>query len=222
MSQSTVTSQPLAMSHNGAVMPRSDDVDEPLGALDARLRKDLQTDLAALQAEVGTTFVYVTHDQEEALTMSHRLAVMDDGRVAQVGTPVEVYERPATAYVADFLGVANLLAAAGEPCGGGRCVVRLGEFALDAQGDGPSGPVKLVIRPERVRVTPGEASGPNCVPGMVERVVYVGSTTQIHVRLPGGEAVQSLTASTGDIPDWPAGTPVGVTLPADALRALPA
>ena len=75
------------------------------------------------------------------------------------------------------------------------------------------------IRP--VRITPGEVRGPNGVPGMVERVVYVGSTTQIHVRLPGGEAVQSLTANAGDIPDWPAGTPVGVTLPADALRALP-
>ena len=78
--------------------------------------------------------------------------------------------------------------------------MRLGEFALDAQGDGRSGPVKLVIRPERVRVTPGEPSGPNCVPGMVERVVYVGSTTQVHVRLPGGEAVQSLTANTATSP----------------------
>ena len=89
-------------------------LDEPLGALDARLRKDLQVDLAALQRDVGITFVYVTHDQEEALTMSHRLAVMDAGQVAQVGTPVDVYEQPATAYVADFLGVANLLDADGR------------------------------------------------------------------------------------------------------------
>jgi spermidine/putrescine transport system ATP-binding protein len=195
-------------------------LDEPLGALDAKLRKFLQADLAALQREVGITFVYVTHDQEEALTMSDRLAVMDDGRVAQVGTPTEVYEQPATAYVADFLGVANLIAATGDAARGGRRQVHLGEFTLDAIGDGPAGPVKLVIRPERVRVAPGEAAGPNCLPGMVERVVYVGATTQVHVRLPGGEAVQALTANHDGRPDWPAGTPVGVSLPADALRAL--
>jgi len=197
-------------------------LDEPLGALDAKLRKYLQADLHALQREVGITFIYVTHDQEEALTMSDRLAVMDDGRVAQVGSPTEVYEQPATAYVADFLGVANLVAATGEHGSNGRRQVHLGDFLLDAVGDGPAGPVKLVIRPERVRVSPGEPSGPNCVPAMVERVVYVGATTQVHVRLPGGEAIQALTANHDGRPEWPAGTPVGVTLPADALRALPA
>ena len=195
-------------------------LDEPLGALDARLRKDLQADLAALQSEVGITFIYVTHDQEEALTMSHRLAVMDNGHVAQVGSPADVYEQPATAYVADFLGVANLLPAAAEAGRDGRRVVRVGEFTLVACGDGPAGPVKLVIRPERVRITPGLPTGANTVPGMVDRVVYVGSTTRIHVRLPNGEAVQALTTNTGEVPDWPAGTPVAVTLPADALRAL--
>jgi spermidine/putrescine transport system ATP-binding protein len=197
-------------------------LDEPFGALDARLRKDLQIDLARLQRDVGTTFVHVTHDQEEALTMSHRLAVMDAGRVVQVGTPVDVYERPATAYVADFLGVANLLDADADTGRDGRRTVRLGSFVLDAGGDGPAGPVKLVIRPERVHVAAGEATGPNCIPAMVEQVVYVGSTTRVHVRLPGGEPLQSLTTNDGGAPDWPAGTPVGVTLPADALRALPA
>jgi spermidine/putrescine transport system ATP-binding protein len=197
-------------------------LDEPLGALDAKLRKYLQADLAALQREVGITFIYVTHDQEEALTMSDRLAVMDDGHVAQVGTPTEVYEQPATAYVADFLGVANLIAATAEAGSGGRRRVHLGEFTLDAAGDGAAGAVKLVIRPERVRVAPGEAAGPNCLPAMVERVVYVGATTQVHVRLPGGETLQALTANHEGRPEWPAGTPVGVTLPADALRALSA
>jgi spermidine/putrescine transport system ATP-binding protein len=196
-------------------------LDEPLGALDARLRKDLQEDLAKLQREVGITFVYVTHDQEEALTMSDRLAVMQAGRVAQVATPVEVYEHPASAYVADFLGIANLLDASREGGHDGRCRVRLGEFLLDACGDGPHGPVKLLIRPERVEVSARGASGPNCLPAMVERLVYVGATTRVHVRLPGGEAVQALRTNTGEIPDWPAGTPVGVTLPADALRVLP-
>ena len=120
--------------------------------------------------------------------MSQRLAVMDAGRVVQVGTPVDVYEHPATAYVADFLGVANLLDADGDTARDGRRTVRLGSFVLDAGGEGPAGPVKLVIRPERVHVAAGEATGPNCIPAMVERVVYVGSTTRVHVRLPGGEA----------------------------------
>ena len=196
-------------------------LDEPLGALDAKLRKHLQGDLAALQRDVGITFVYVTHDQEEALTMSHRLAVMGSGRVAQVGTPVDVYERPATAYVADFLGVANLLDATAEPSRNGRQLVHLDSFTLDARGDGSAGAVKLVIRPERVTVAAGKPSGPNCVPAMVDRVVYVGSTTQVHVRLPGGQTLQALTANRDAPPTWPAGTPVGVTLAADSLRALP-
>ena len=89
-------------------------LDEPLGALDAKLRKTLQVELRALHQDVGITFVYVTHDQEEALTMSDRLAVMNDGEIEQIGTPKETYEEPASAYVADFLGVANLLPATVE------------------------------------------------------------------------------------------------------------
>ena len=103
-------------------------LDEPLGALDAKLRKTLQIELKALQEKVGVTFVYVTHDQEEALTMADRLAVMNDGRIEQVGSPREVYEEPASAYVADFLGVSNVLDA--EAVGrtpDGRCRVRVGE-----------------------------------------------------------------------------------------------
>jgi spermidine/putrescine transport system ATP-binding protein len=195
-------------------------LDEPLGALDAKLRKGLQADLAALQREVGITFVYVTHDQEEALTMSGRLAVMDAGRVAQIGTPAEVYEHPATAYVADFLGVANLLDAEAETANGGHQRVRVGAFCLTATGDGPAGPVKLVIRPERVRVGTGEPNGANCVPAMVERIVYVGATTHVHVRLPTGQAIQSLVANHDGHPDWPPGTPVTVTLPSESLRCL--
>ena len=196
-------------------------LDEPLGALDAKLRKHLQGDLAALQRDVGITFVYVTHDQEEALTMSHRLAVMDAGRVAQVGTPVDVYERPATAYVADFLGVANLLDAVAEASHDGSQDVHVGAFALHARGDAAAGPVKLVIRPERVKVDEGAEVGPNGLPAMVDRVVYVGSTTQVHVRLPDGQTLQSLTANRDEPPAWPPGTPVTVTLPPTALRALP-
>ena len=126
--------QRVALARALVLQPKVLLLDEPLGALDAKLRKHLQGDLAALQRDVGITFLYVTHDQEEALTMSHRLAVMDGGQVAQVGTPVDVYERPATAYVADFLGVANLLDATAEAPHDGRQMVHLCSHTLDAQG----------------------------------------------------------------------------------------
>jgi spermidine/putrescine transport system ATP-binding protein len=200
-------------------------LDEPLGALDAKLRKVLQVELKALQERVGITFVYVTHDQEEALTMSDRLAVMSNGRIEQVGTPEEVYEEPASAYVADFLGVSNLmLATAAGPDGDGRCRVRVGEFDLQAgQGDlTAQGDVKLTIRPERVRLEAHGANGGNRVPGMVDRVVYLGSSTQILVRLAAGDTVQALVQNQGDPVDYAHGTPVSVHLPADALRVLPA
>src|SRR5437764_4793071 len=107
-------------------------LDEPLGALDAKLRKALQIELKALQQQVGITFIYVTHDQEEALTMSDRIAVMSDGRVEQVGPPQEVYEEPTTTFVADFLGVSNLMTVTAKGESGGRCKVALGDFELHA------------------------------------------------------------------------------------------
>jgi spermidine/putrescine transport system ATP-binding protein len=200
-------------------------LDEPLGALDAKLRKALQIELKTLQQEVGITFLYVTHDQEEALTMSDRLAVMNGGRIEQIGAPQEVYEDPETLFVADFLGVSNLMDATGRGSVDGRCRVEVGRFELEA-GGGPSdvvGPAKLVIRPERVELEPHEAdSGPNCLPGMVERVVYVGSAVQVLVRVATGEVVQALVTNTGrDLP-FEQGTPVQLHLPVDALRVLPA
>src|SRR6266513_2442327 len=165
-------------------------LDEPLGALDAKLRKRLQIELKALQEEVGITFIYVTHDQEEALTMSDRIAVMSQGRVEQVGPPKEIYEEPAPAYVADFLGVSNLMDATAEGMGEqNRCKVRLGESDLLAGAGEPDarGPVKITIRPERVRLEEQGTTGSNRVPGMVERVVYVGSIMQVIVHLASGQ-----------------------------------
>ncbi len=107
-------------------------LDEPLGALDAKLRKALQIELKALQQQVGITFIYVTHDQEEALTMSDRIAVMADGRVEQVAPPREVYEEPSTVFVADFLGVSNLMDAEAVGGANGCCRVSVGDFELDA------------------------------------------------------------------------------------------
>src|SRR6266704_2836798 len=193
-------------------------LDEPLGALDAKLRKALQIELKALQEEVGITFIYVTHDQEEALTMSDRLAVMSNGRIEQVGSPVEVYEEPSTAYVADFLGVSNLMSAQGD--GGGR--VRLGDFQLEAaRGDtGARGRIRIVIRPERVHLEDHGTAGDNRIPGMVERVLYVGSTVQVIVHLAHGETLQAWLQNRGGDPPFQQGTAVSVHLPPDAIRVL--
>jgi spermidine/putrescine transport system ATP-binding protein len=194
-------------------------LDEPLGSLDAKLRKALQIELKAIQEKVGITFVYVTHDQEEALTMSDRIAVMSEGRVIQVGPPREVYEAPATAYVADFLGVSNLMDASARD---GR--VRIGDFDLRAgQGDlGAAGSVKVVIRPERVRVEDGRVTGDNRIPGMVERTVYLGPTMQVLMRLPEGQLLQAMIPNRGEAEGFPQGASVTLHLPVDDLRVLEA
>jgi spermidine/putrescine transport system ATP-binding protein len=200
-------------------------LDEPLGALDAKLRKALQIELKTLQREVGITFIYVTHDQEEALTMSDRLAVMNGGRVEQIGAPQDVYEDPETLFVADFLGVSNLMDARALGTRDGRCRVRADTFEL-AAGSGATdvtGPAKIVIRPERIELEAHEAaSGPNRLPGMVERLVYVGSAVQVIVRVATGEALQVLVPNTGKALPYEQGTPVQVHLPVEALRVLAA
>jgi spermidine/putrescine transport system ATP-binding protein len=200
-------------------------LDEPLGALDAKLRKALQIQLKALQERVGITFVYVTHDQEEALTMSDRLAVMAQGLIEQVGSPTEVYTEPTSAYVADFLGVSNLLDVdVMEADGPDAVAVRFGEITLrcSAPNGHEKGPAKAVLRPERIGLLPSGDTGPNRVPGMVERCVFLGSTTQVYVRLAPGASVQALVPNSEGIVAWEQGSPVSVHLPADALRLLPA
>ena len=200
-------------------------LDEPLGALDAKLRRSLKVELKALQERVGITFLYVTHDQEEALTMSDRLAVMNAGRIVQIGTPRQVYEEPADTYVADFLGAANLMeisvVSAGPPG-----VLRLGDWTLTSErcevgatGSAPF-PAHAVIRPERVRIEVHGSAGDNRVPAMVERVVFLGSATEVLLRLAPGVPLQALVQNDGDHPDLAQGTPVHVYLPPDALRVL--
>jgi spermidine/putrescine transport system ATP-binding protein len=192
-------------------------LDEPLGALDARLRRSLQIELKAIQEQVGITFVYVTHDQEEALTMSDRMAVMSDGRVQQLGTPQDVYEEPETSFVADFLGVSNLMEAVAE--GDGR--IRLGGAVLVAErGDRTArGDVKLTIRPERIRLEPPGSETVNSLPGTVRRIVYLGSVTQVFVELPGDKTLQA-TVQAGDSSPPRDGDAVSVVLPPEALRVL--
>jgi spermidine/putrescine transport system ATP-binding protein len=199
-------------------------LDEPLGALDAKLRKALQIELKSLQQEVGITFLYVTHDQEEALTMSDRLAVMNAGHIEQVGPPQDVYEDPETLYVADFLGVSNLMEAKIVSAGTGACRVALDGYELQTRGTDRdiTGEAKIVIRPERIELEEhGSASGQNRIPGMVERVVYAGSEIQVIVRAATGEALQALVQNTGGGIPYEQGTPLQLHLPVDALRVLP-
>jgi spermidine/putrescine transport system ATP-binding protein len=167
-------------------------LDEPLGALDLKLRKGLQVELKRIQRDVGITFVYVTHDQEEALTMSDRIAVMNHGRVEQVGSPEQVYDRPATTFVAGFIGVSNLLpgvvAAPGE--------VRLEHGATveaDTEGFSPGDRCHAVVRPEKLRVESSQGSdaalgGQPRVEGVVESSLYLGTSTQLGIDL--GEDVR--------------------------------
>jgi len=168
-------------------------LDEPLGALDLKLRKGLQVELKRIQREVGITFVYVTHDQEEALTMSDRIAVMNRGRVEQVGGPEDVYERPATTFVAGFIGVSNLMPGVVT----GPDEVRLDNGpTVRARLDGLSQGERChaVVRPEKLRIDPFDAGGPpsaNGLPrveGIVESSLYLGTSTQITVDL--GEGVR--------------------------------
>ena len=192
-------------------------LDEPLGALDAKLRRSLKLELKALQERVGITFLYVTHDQEEALTMSDRLAVMNAGRIVQIGTPRQVYEEPADNYVADFLGAANLMEVEVVSVG----ALRIGDFALTSRRcEAPAGTAHAVIRPERVRIETHGSAGENRVPAMVERVVFLGSATEVLLRLAPGIQVQALMQNDGSRADLTQGTPVNVYLPPDALRVL--
>ena len=163
-------------------------LDEPLGALDLKLRKEMQIELKTLQREVGITFVYVTHDQEEALTMSDRIAVMHNGRVLQVGSPTEIYEKPQSRFVADFIGETNFLDGVVQDQAGDLATVLVdGTLPVVAQTPGslePGTAVTVAVRPEKISLATGAVPGGlNAFPGQVEQVVYVGTDTRYLIRL---------------------------------------
>jgi len=198
-------------------------LDEPLSALDLKLRKEMQIELKRLQLETGITFVFVTHDQEEALTMSDRLAVMQDGQLLQVGTPAEIYERPTRRFVADFIGETNFLEA--EITGGGPQAPR---FRLadgttleghDAGGKRIGDRVTLAVRPERLDISP--EGGDGTLAGTVETTVYFGTDTTYRVRTTGGEAMLVRVQNRqGAEERYPEGAPVHLAITPDALQVL--
>jgi spermidine/putrescine transport system ATP-binding protein len=163
-------------------------LDEPLGALDLKLRKDMQIELKSLQKEVGITFVYVTHDQEEALTMSDRIAVMHQGKVLQIGSPTEIYERPCCRFVADFIGDTNFMDGVVEAQEDDIVTVSVDDgLPIMVQSGGifsPGTEVTVAIRPEKLRLLPKPMGGNhNSFPCRVEQVIYVGTDTRFLVRL---------------------------------------
>ncbi|GAB2481663.1 ABC transporter ATP-binding protein [Streptosporangium sandarakinum] len=173
--------------------PRALLLDEPLGALDLKLRQAMQIELKRIQREVGITFVYVTHDQSEALTMSDRIAVMNDGLVEQLASPREIYERPATAFVAGFIGTSNLISGTVDRVEDGCAVLRLGDDGrvLTEEGAHRAGDtIAVTVRPEKVMISTDEpAAGLSAVRGTVAEVVYLGLYNSYAVRLPGGTEV---------------------------------
>jgi spermidine/putrescine transport system ATP-binding protein len=200
-------------------------LDEPLGAIDLQLRKEMQLELKALNQQLGTTFIYVTHDQEEALTMSDRIAVMEHARVAQLGTPAEIYESPRTWFVARFIGQSNLVAGTAE-----RRVGALWEVARSGGGGfripdhpaiRPGGEVRVAVRPEWMDLrSPGQVPpGENALVGTVGEVIYRGETMHVIVAVPGGENVIVAVRNEGQLGKplpWRRGDPVAAAwLPED-------
>ncbi|WP_290128110.1 ABC transporter ATP-binding protein [Aliihoeflea aestuarii] len=212
--------QRVALARALAPRPRVLLLDEPLSALDLKLRKEMQVELKRLQGETGITFVFVTHDQEEALTMSDRIAVMSAGKVRQVGTPREIYNHPADRFVADFIGDTNFLTATVEKANGATARVRLPSgHQLDAGLPTGLSPVSgdevtLVTRPEHARLA---TEGP--LKGTVENAVYFGTDTHIHVRLDTGDLFilrNQNTTSAAALPEK--GDPVAIAIPDGAVR----
>jgi spermidine/putrescine transport system ATP-binding protein len=202
-------------------------LDEPLAALDLKLRKAMQGELKKLQERVGVTFLYVTHDQEEALTLSDRIAVMSGGRILQEGRPDEIYERPRTRFVADFIGQSNFLEGTVtdvSPSGtvvteaSGGHVLRCAPATWASDGD----PVVVAVRPEKVG--PSTASGPNRLEGTLVRTTYLGDLVQYHVLLPGGAELVCQRQNERDDPAsaWRIGERVELSFGSESALVLPA
>ncbi len=198
--------QRVALARAVVNLPKVLLLDEPLGALDLKLRKNLQVELKRIQQDIGITFVYVTHDQEEALAMSDRIAVMNKGIVEQVAAPVEIYERPSTTFVAGFIGVSNLMPGTVRALHGERAEVELEAgitVEADSNGLGTGELCHAVVRPEKLYVTTsGNGGAPagntQSVEGVVASSVYLGTATQLVVELKGGARMTVLCPNTDE------------------------
>jgi spermidine/putrescine transport system ATP-binding protein len=192
--------QRVALARALAPRPKVLLLDEPLSALDLKLRKSMQVELKRLQTETGITFVFVTHDQEEALTMSDRIAVMSTGTVRQIGSPWDIYDRPSERFVADFIGETNFLEADVVSVSGERARVRLSSgaeiSATYPEGVTPQGKVTIVIRPEHARLVP---TGSGVLEGVIHTIVYLGTDNHFHITIDDGKTftVRQQNANSG-------------------------
>ena len=189
--------QRVALARSLAKAPKLLLLDEPLGALDKKLRQETQFELMNIQETTGTTFVIVTHDQEEAMTVASRVAVMDEGKLIQVATPAEIYEAPSCVYVADFIGDVNIIPAHATASGPEALSLSWAEgqppFSAASQMDvGAGRDVFLALRPEKLSISADQPDDlPNAVQGRIEDIAYLGNISTYHVRLPSGQLLRA-------------------------------
>jgi spermidine/putrescine transport system ATP-binding protein len=218
--------QRVALARALAPQPKVLLLDEPLSALDYKLRKDMQIELKRLQSETGITFIFVTHDQEEALTMSDRIAVMSAGRIQQIGSPREIYDAPTTRFVADFIGETNFL--------NGRIVANHGATAdvelavggmisaTTAAGAASSGAVTIVLRPEHASLVKSASASTGQLPGTLETIAYIGTDTYFTVLLADKASRFTIREQNrpGQQGTWQEGETVSIAIAANAARIL--
>ncbi len=194
--------QRVALARSLAKAPKLLLLDEPLGALDKKLRQETQFELMDIQERTGTTFVIVTHDQEEAMTVASRVAVMDHGRIRQVDTPAVIYEAPNSEYVADFIGEINIFKGNASAPKGGFCEISFAEGLAPIRATAPegltgAGAVSFAIRPEKIMISPTRPEErANAYPGKVIDIAYLGNISTYYVELTGGQKVKAQTANT--------------------------
>jgi spermidine/putrescine transport system ATP-binding protein len=185
--------QRVALARSLVLKPKVLLLDEPLAALDLKLRKQMQLELKTMQRQLGISFVFVTHDQEEALTMSDRIVVMNAGRIEQMGSAVEIYERPATEFVAGFIGVSNILEAVVVSSSSETVLVEVAGSKIELPSTdklNPGASLRLMVRPEKISLL--NQPDPRALPGEIDAEVYLGESTQVRVKLVTGQSITAL------------------------------
>ena len=214
--------QRVALARALAPHPRVLLLDEPLSALDYKLRKGMQIELKRLQLETGITFIFVTHDQEEALTMSDRVAVMNRGRILQVGSPNDIYDRPAERFVADFIGDTNFLTAELVEAKAEGSVVKLASGRTVTSGPADAtieGTVNIAIRPEQATLSEDLAAAD--LQGVVTNIMYSGTDSHFHIMLESDEVFVAKVQNSGSTKrDWETGQAVGINIHPGSVQIL--
>jgi len=212
--------QRVALARALVCQPRVLLLDEPLAALDAKLRRAMQVELKALQTRVGITFIFVTHDQEEALTMSDRIAMMNHGKIEQLGPAAEVYRQPATAFVADFLGQANVMPATITARESGKVTIQTRDglsFQIPESATPPTGVGSISIRPERIRICSEPTAGCACFRATIDRSIFRGATRQVLLTTESGRHLHALLTDNAMTPMESGSSVYAAIDPADVI-----